>query len=75
MSDAETLHELLDADPEVASLVDSLDPDEARRLTVLLAEARAAEAADVDEGVDGLLAAVPSPLRGRLRRVLHRDQR
>jgi hypothetical protein len=58
---------------DAALLVDSLSPAEARRLHTLLEEARAVEAADVASGVDAMVAAIPPPLRGRVRRVLQRD--
>jgi hypothetical protein len=58
-----------------ALLVDSLSPAEGRRLHTLLDEARAIEAADVDAAVDAMVAAIPSPVRGRVRKVLQRGDR
>lgn len=75
MSDAETLHEELALDDAAALLVDSLTPAEAGRLAALLEEARAAETADVDAGVDAMVADIPWPVRGRVRRVLQREER
>jgi hypothetical protein len=58
-----------------ALLVDSLGPAEGRRLCQLLDEARAIEAADVASAVDAMVAAIPPVLRGRVRKVLQRDER
>jgi hypothetical protein len=70
---SETLYAVLDLDDEAGLLVDSLSPAEAKRLADLLSEARTAEAAEVDAGVDAMVAAIPSVVRGRVRKVLQRD--
>ncbi len=79
MNAVEGLHEELGlaagGREDAALLVDSLSPAEARRLLTLLDEARAVEAADVDAGVDSMVAAIPPPVRGRVRKILRRDQR
>ncbi len=79
MNAVEGLHEelgLQDRSREGAALlVDSLSPAEATRLFTLLEEARAVESADVDAAVDAMVAAIPPPVRGRVRRVLQRDDR
>jgi hypothetical protein len=72
---AERLHEELGLGDGAALLVDSLTPAESDRLARLLDEARALEAADVDAGVDAMVAAIPPVVRGRVRRVLSRDGR
>lgn len=68
-----TLYAVLDLDDEAGLLVDSLSPAEAKRLADLLAEARTTEAAEVDAGIDAMVAAIPSVVRGRVRKVLQRD--
>lgn len=76
MNAAEGLHEELGLDDEQSDatlLLDSLSPAEAKRLHTLLEEARAVEAADVDAAVDAMVAAIPPPVRGRVRKVLQRD--
>jgi hypothetical protein len=75
----EGLHGQLGLQGEAGLLVDSLSPAEAGRLLGLLEDARAAEAADVDTGIDAMVAAIPPLVRGRVRKVLQgddpRDQR
>jgi mRNA-degrading endonuclease toxin of MazEF toxin-antitoxin module len=71
----EGLYEELTLQGDAALLVDSLSPVEASRLRTRLEEARAAEAADVDTAVDAMVAAIPPPVRGRVRKVLQRDDR
>jgi hypothetical protein len=71
----EGLHEELILQGDAALLVDSLSPTEARRLSTLLDEARALEDAEVDAAVGAMVSAIPSPLRGRVRKVLQRDAR
>ena len=75
MSDVETLYAVLDLDDESGLLVDSLTPAEARRLADLVADARTAEAAEVDAGIDAMVAAIPAVVRGRVRKALHRGHR
>ena len=70
MSDTERLHDELDLDADAALLVDTLSPAEAGRLSALLHDARAAEAADVAEGLDAIVATVPAFARAQIRRVL-----
>lgn len=75
MNGTEDLHEHLGLHGDAALLVDSLSPAEAERLSTLLEQARAIESADVDAGVDAMVAAIPPVVRGRVRRVLQRDDR
>jgi hypothetical protein len=65
----------LDLDPEAALLVDSLSPAEAGRLAVLLEEARTTQTVDVHAALDGMVAAIPPGVRGRVRKVLHGGRR
>jgi hypothetical protein len=69
------LDDELDLDAEAALLVDSLSPDEAGRLAVLLQEARATQTVDVHAALDGMFAAIPPGVRGRVRKVLHGGRR
>jgi hypothetical protein len=69
------LDDELDLDAEAALLVDSLSPDEAGRLAVLLQEARATQTVDVHAALDGMVAAIPPGVRGRVRKVLHGGRR
>jgi hypothetical protein len=75
VSAVEGLYEELTLRGDAALLVDSLSPTEANRLRTLLEEARAVEAAEVDAAVDAMVSAIPSPVRGRVRKVLQRDAR
>ena len=75
MNGVEGLHEELEPDEGAALRIDSLAPREGTRLYRLLAEARAAEAADVSTAVDKMVAAIPPVVRGRVRKVLHRGDR
>jgi hypothetical protein len=74
-SGAAELDDELDLDAEGALLVDSLSPAEAERLAVLLEEARATQTVDVHTALDGMLAAIPPGVRGRVRKVLHGGRR
>ncbi|MGH3316388.1 MAG: hypothetical protein ACRDO0_09625 [Nocardioidaceae bacterium] len=69
------LDDELDLDAEAALLVDSLSPAEAGRLAVLLEEARATQTVDVHAALDGMVAAIPPGVRGRVRKVLHGGRR
>jgi hypothetical protein len=71
----EGLHEELEPEEGAALLIDSLAPMEGTRLYRLLAEARAAESADVSTAADAMVAAIPPVVRGRVRKVLHRGDR
>jgi hypothetical protein len=71
----EGLHEELEPEEDAALLVDSLAPTEGRRLHSLLAEARAAEAAEVSAAVDAMVGAIPPVVRARVRKVLQRGDR
>lgn len=70
MSDVEGLDVELQLDADAALLVDSLAPAELRRLSGLLDEARAIEAADVDAAVDAMVSAIPPVVRGRVRKIV-----
>jgi len=74
-SDTAGLDDELDLDAEAALLVDSLSPAEAERLAVLLEEARATQTVDVHAALDGMVAAIPPGVRGRIRKVLHGGRR
>jgi hypothetical protein len=74
-SGAAELDDELDLDAEAALLVDSLSPAEAERLAVLLEEARATQTVDVHTALDGMVAAIPPGVRGRVRKVLHGGRR
>jgi hypothetical protein len=74
-SGAAELDAELDLDAEAALLVDSLSPAEAERLAVLLEEARATQTVDVHTALDGMVAAIPPGVRGRVRKVLHGGRR
>ena len=69
------LDDELDLDAEAALLVDSLSPAEAGRLADLLEEARATQTVDVHAALDGMVAAIPPGVRGRVRKVLHGGRR
>lgn len=75
MNAVEGLHEELGLQGDAALLVDSLSPVEASRLRTRLEEARAAESGDVATAVDAMVAAIPPPVRGRVRKVLQRGER
>lgn len=78
MNAVEDLHEELALHEErhgaAALLVDTLSPAEAERVATLLAAARRIESADVAVAVDAMVAAIPSVVRGRVRKVLQRDE-
>lgn len=72
MQGAEELETELDLDERAHLLVDSLSDDEAAQLAATVGDARAEYARALDTFAEGVVGALPRPLRGRAARILAR---
>ena len=69
---ADALERELDLDERAQLLVDSLSEDEAAQLCTTVSTARTEYAGALDAFAEGVLGALPRPLRGRAARILAR---
>lgn len=70
---AEDLEHALELERRAQLLVDSLTEEEARHLFATLSQAREEYAEALTRFADGVVAALPRPLRGRAARILARS--
>lgn len=67
---ADELDRILELDRRAQLLVDSLSEDEAAHLLEVVTRSRAEYTDTLDRFADGVVAALPRPLRGRAARIL-----
>ncbi|UPK74582.1 hypothetical protein MU582_19415 [Nocardioidaceae bacterium SCSIO 66511] len=69
---ADELERELDLDDRAQLLIDSLTDDEATHLAATVAKARAEYAGALDAFAEGVVGALPGPVRARAARILAR---